>query len=158
MQHYYIRKVPSMKFYNPLSAQPVSGPASKAFEPHELRRIPVTLTDAAQQVVLSSSAEGRIFPQALSELFGGVEGVKELQIDAVVRSQHFPSGPEHFHPITGEEDRMLVIDVVHENGSIDAHRYVLNVRDLQEVHPAGRVGFTAVATAQELVRLYPHRK
>jgi hypothetical protein len=146
-----------MQYYNPLSTQVPAGPSGKAFEPHELRRIPVTLTDEARRTLLESSAEGRKFPQALSEIFGGVTSVKALQVDATPRSTHFHSGPEHFHPITGEEERILLIDILHEDAAVEPYRFFLSMRDVQEVHPAGRIGFTAVATARELVRLYPHK-
>ncbi len=145
-----------MQYYNPLTTQAQAGPSGKAFEPHELRRIPVLLTDEAKRAVLESSAEGRKFPQALAELFGGIVGVREIHLDATPRSQHFQSGPEHFHPITGEEERMLHVTIVHEDEQKSPYDYFLSMRDIQEVHPAGRTGFTALATTRELVRLYPH--
>jgi hypothetical protein len=143
--------------YNPRIPVRRSVPAAKAFETHELRRIPVIETPEAHTLIIASSAEGRRLPQALSEVFGGLENAKEVRVDAVPRSTYFASGPEHFHPVTGEEDRMLVVHVVHMDDSIDPHRYIVNVKDLREVHPAGRLGFNALATARELVRLYPHK-
>ncbi len=146
-----------MNYYDPLAPPPIQVPARRAFAAHDVRRIPVTLTDEAQSQIDSSSAEGRKFPQALAEIFGALPRIKEVQVAAAPRSQHFESGPAHFHPITGEEDRLLLITIIHKNDGVEGHRFILNMKDLQEIHPAGQLGFTALATAQELVRLYPHK-
>lgn len=147
---------PTRAYYDPSQPPQVQHPAQKHFEAHELRRIPVIVSDVAQTEIMASSAEGRKFPQALSELFGGVVGIKEVHIDAVPKSTHFPVTEQDTHPLSGEEVRMLVITAVHADGSIDAHTWYVNASDLGCVRPQNQ-GFSAVATARELVRLYPHK-
>jgi hypothetical protein len=149
---------------DPTTPTPPAG--TKRFEVHDLRRIPVSLSDAARLEIFgdsegrvpSASAEGRKVPQALSEAFGQVPVIARLEVDAVPRSTHFASGPEHYHPVTGREERVLVITAYHQDDRRDPHTWYVNVRDLHEVYLGGPGGFRAHTMASELVRLYPYRE
>lgn len=132
-------------------------PGRKHFETHELRRIPVLLSPEAKEAIDSSSHQGRLFPQALAEYFGGIDIVREVHVHIVPRHVHFP------HQVAAPSSvqsapRILEVTAIHEDGSIDPHRWLLNMHDLEEP-PLGRdTGFRAHLMAEELVRLYPHRR
>ena len=130
-------------------------PGRKAFEVHELRRIPVRITDDAREEIALSSAEGRKFPQALAEYFGGYQSIKEVHVHAVARSAYFESLPEHFHPITGRESRILEIDIIHSDDRIQPHCFLINADDLHWVSKGDPNGFRAHTAAAELVRMTP---
>ncbi|HZU01512.1 MAG TPA: hypothetical protein VFA10_17725 [Ktedonobacteraceae bacterium] len=56
-------------------------PKRCAFEIHEVRRVPISQSDAVRQRIVVSSEHGRLFPQALSEYFGKQPDVERLDLD-----------------------------------------------------------------------------
>ena len=60
------------------------------FDFADIRRVPVTQTDAVKARLIASSHEGRLLPQALSEYFGKVTEVEcvELDLEQVDEYEH----------------------------------------------------------------------
>lgn len=132
-------------------------PGRKHFETHELRRVPVLLTPEAKAAIDASSHQGRLFPQALSEYFGDIRGVREVRVHIVPRHTHFPhmlAAPS----ATGTEARIVEVQAIHTDGSIDPHTWLLNMHDLEEAALGADNGFRAHTMAEELARLYPYKE
>lgn len=109
------------------------------------------VSTAAQAVIVSSTHQGRLLPLALSEHFGELGNVKELTIDIAKKTDHFPMCNQ-------PDEILLVIHAIHNDDSIDPHRWLINARHLSELHPKTQLPmFQAHVAAKELVRLYPHK-
>lgn len=108
---------------------------AKRFEAHEMRRIPVTLTDGAKEVINKAVKQGRIFPQALSEFFGTLPEVERVEIDLT-------------------QEGRLMIDVKHSEDEGKHYRFFIGVDDLHQTPRNPRHGFDAAQMADELLRLY----
>jgi hypothetical protein len=107
---------------------------TKRFEVHHMRRISVTLTDAAQEIINKSTRQGRVFPQALSEFFGTLPVVQRIEIDLTV-------------------DNRLIIDIKANEETLH-YRFFIGADDLLQVPRNPRAGFDATRTVDELLRLY----
>lgn len=155
----------------PAPLPPGRQPAGRrmALEDVTAQRIPVLVSDAARAILDTSSSEARLFPQALAEHFGAVGAsagdgrITRIEIDAVPKSAHFAVAPQEMHPITGAEPQLLIIHAVHADERYNprrcgADRWLINAADLSALHRETHyVQFQAALTAQELVRLYPHK-
>jgi len=98
-----------------------------------MRRIPVTLTDPAKELIDKSGRQGRVFPQALSEFFGTLPIVERVWIDLV-------------------EDRIAIYIKASDAGK--GYQFFLAVDDLLQVPRNPRDGFDAARTVDELLRVY----
>jgi hypothetical protein len=122
---------------------------TRRFELEALRRIPVNVSPEAQGLIDRSSAEGRRFPLALSEVFGVHSHIKEIDVEAVSKSTHFVLAPHE------EDDAMLLrITIKHVDPAIEDGMKLINADDLNQIHPSGLFGFHAAHTAHELLRLH----
>lgn len=108
---------------------------TKRFEVHEMRRIPVQITEAAKEVINQATRQGRVFPQALSEFFGTLPEVERVEVDL---------SPEN----------RLMIDVKHGEDEDKHYRFFVGVDALHHAPRNPREGFDAAQMADELLRLY----
>lgn len=111
--------------------------ASKAFEVHEVRRLPVTMTPTARSAIGASSSQGRLLPQALSEAFGLLDSVASLALD-----------------VTEEESPHLRITVLPGDTTFTPVSLSLLVADLSVVREDRMPAFGALIAAQALVEQY----
>ncbi|MBF6588926.1 MAG: hypothetical protein IVW57_00160 [Ktedonobacterales bacterium] len=138
-------------------------PAGKqcTLEEVTVRRVPVTVTPAAHALILASTSEGRIFPQALSEHFGANGNVRQVIVDAVRKDAHFRVGPEECHPITREPGGAMLLTVTIKHAghpNVEPHTLYMNASDLCDLHPITHLPlFRAALTAREHYRLWPHK-
>lgn len=107
---------------------------SKRFHIHEMRRIPVTISASAKEVIDGSTRQGRVLPQALSEFFGTLPDVRRVEVDLV--------------------DDKLTIHVKHAKDGRKHHRFHLASEDITQTSELAGKGFDAAKTADELLRLY----
>jgi hypothetical protein len=105
----------------------------KRFEVHDMRRVAVTCTDEARQLMARSRRQGRIFPQALSEFFGTLPAIESVEVSL-------------------EEDR-LKIALKARDASL-CHDFFIASDDLLQPSRNPREGFDAARTVDELLRLY----
>ena len=145
-------------------------PAGKRFHAHELRRVPVEVTPTARALIDASSAQGRLLPQALAEVFGEHPDLVSVCIDAVEKARHFAvdaSAPGRLTRgiggvggVGGALDTLpphvLRIDVTHVSAREElAHGWFINAHALSDLHPQTRLPrFVAERAARELLRLY----
>jgi hypothetical protein len=125
-------------------------PATRLFALEDVRRLPVTQSDAARAFLISSSSEGRIFPQALSEALAGVDGVASIELDVTPVGDHLPAHPTPAAPV-------LVV-TIHptQYAHLNTRRALLMAQDLTTLHPiTHRVLFRAAPMAQHLATLHP---
>lgn len=124
----------------------------KHFELAELRRIPVTVSAAAQAVIDASSDEGRRFPQALADVLGSHAGIARVRVELAPYKEHFP-----VHPAEDPEATLLCITAEHSDAGNAEHRWLLESAVLaqQPMHVHGP-GFRAHRGAQDLLHTYPH--
>lgn len=108
---------------------------TKRFETHHMRRIPVTLSDSAKEFIDGSTRQGRVFPQALSEFFGTLPEVEQVEVDLT-------------------EDDRLMVHVKHAEDEDKHYRFFVGVDDLHATPRNPREGFDAAQKADELLRLY----
>jgi hypothetical protein len=107
----------------------------KRFEVHHMRRIPVILTDSAKAFLDGSTRQGRVFPQALSEFFGTLPEIKQIDVDIA-------------------EDGRVMVHVKHCEDDDKHHQFYLDSKEVaQPSKPPGQ-GFHAARTADKLLRLY----
>jgi len=106
----------------------------KRFHMEHVRRIPVQLTEAAKEAIDGSTRQGRVFPQALSEFFGTLPEVEQIEIDV-------------------SPDKRLMIDIKHKHEH-KHYRFFIGVDDLHQKSGNPRDSFDAAKTANELLRLY----
>lgn len=129
--------------------------AKKRFETHELHRIPVLVTEDAQEAIAMSSAEGRLVAQALAEAFGTHPHVQAVQLSLAEKRVHFRVAPEEYD-YTGIEPVLLLVDVHAVRQRYPRYRYYVNLTDLHQVAPGTANGFRAASFAAELLSLYPY--
>src|SRR5487761_2321907 len=97
------RHVPALPPASPSPTPPASqrvsraggAPAGKRFHAHELRRLSVSVTPTARALIDASSAQGRLLPQALAEVFGEHPELVTVSVDAVEKAAAggAPCGP-----------------------------------------------------------------
>lgn len=133
-------------------------PAGKRFHAYELRRVPVELSDDARRLILASSAQGRLLPQALSELLGTHSAIARVRVAVEEKSRRFIVHPAEVHPPTGGPPLLLAIVAEHVSDDARlAHEWLINAADLSDLHPRTHQPlFNPALMAQELLRLYPH--
>lgn len=120
---------------------------NKLYELHQLRRITVSVSVEAQQYIAQTTKEGRLFPLALSEIFGEHPSVNEISIDLVRKEQ--------IHPWAEDPDtKILKILIKHADPTIEDGAKYINAQDLECLHPSGFWTFNAAETARELLRLH----
>jgi hypothetical protein len=121
----------------------------KHFDTEQLRRIPVTVSDAAQTYINGTTQQGRLFPLALSEMFGSHDSIVSVEVDILKKS-------ELFSLAYNEDDtsQLLRITVKHADESMEDGVKIINADDLNVTHPSGLWGFNAAQTAHELLRLH----
>lgn len=130
-------------------------PGKLAFEDNEVVRIPCRQSDKARELLATSPHQGRLLPQALSEAFGELGGVKEVLIGVVPKHKHFTVYEDELHPVTNEPPVLIVITVVPLEEGAKRGRFFLNHKDIWEINPRTREPyFRAVHCAGELARLY----
>lgn len=127
---------------------------TKRFHLEDVQRIPVTLTDTARDAILASSHQGRLWPQALSELCAERGCIACVSIDVVCKSAFHPVSPTELHPVTGEEPLLFYVVATHAVTGVPDYTWLINVSDLSQVYPRG--DFQAVTSVQEMLRLYPY--
>lgn len=120
----------------------------KIFFAHELRRISVICTPEATEAIAKSSHGGRMFPQALSEMFGELPEVEKVHVAIAPKHTLVPVSEQN------RDDLVLLIDIVNGRNS---HRFLVNYSDLCHYHSSGWHSFNPAETARELVRLYKER-
>lgn len=120
-------------------------PASIDFEVHEVPRADVQQSTDAQAFLATSNDQGRIFAQALSEAFGGVDSCISLSIDIAPRAD--------FNQIAGDDGKIMMV-TVHREDRTD-HTFYLNADTIADIHPIERRPlFRATETAQNLTHYY----
>src|SRR5487761_2663280 len=152
------RHVPALPPASPSPTPPASqrvsraggAPAGKRFHAHELRRVPVEVTPTARALIDASSAQGRLLPQALAEVFGEHPDLVSVCIDAVEKARHFAvdaSAPGRLTRgiggvggVGGALDTLpphvLRIDVTHVSAREElAHGWFINAHALSDLHP-----------------------
>jgi len=112
---------------------------TKRFEVHDMRRIPVVVSEQAREIIDGSTQQGRLLPQALSEFFGTLPDAEQVEVNLVKDT------------VFGER---LAIHVKHGNNEDKHHRFFIAKSDLFDVHSHPALGFGAARTADELLRLY----
>jgi hypothetical protein len=135
-------------------------PAGKRFELEDVQRVPVTVSAQARALIDASTSQGRLLPQALSEHFAEAGNIASVDVDAVLKSQHFAVySHERDTVLGGPEPWLLVITAHHRSGSSEHdHTWHINASDLADLHPLTKMPlFQAALAAQELWRLYPHK-
>lgn len=166
------RRVPALPPASPTPTPPASqrvsraggAPAGKRFHAHEVRRLLVSVTPLARALMDASSAQGRLLPQALAEVFGEHPDLARVHVDAVEKAQHFTVHPAERPHITSGiggsvrslPPHVLRIDVTHTSGRDElAHGWFINAHALSDLHPQTRLPrFVAERAARELLRLY----
>ena len=131
---------------------PGQAPAKRLFALEDVKRIPVTQTDAARAFLISSSSEGRLFPQALSEALAGVAGVASVDIDIAPVGDHLPTHPTPDMPV------VVVTITPTQYVHLNTRRALLRCDDLCAISSSARgrhVIFRAAAMAQHLATLHP---
>ena len=122
---------------------------TKHFETEDVRRIPVHVDEQAQALINVAPQQGRLFPLALSEIFGTHAGIKEIDVEAIKKSDLFPLAP------TEKQDAMLLrITIKHVDPQLEDGVKLINADDINQIHPSGMWGFNAALTAYELLRLH----
>jgi hypothetical protein len=120
-------------------------PAGVHFLEHEVVRIPVTQTPAARAFLVTTSAQGRLFPHALAEVFGAIPSIASIALDAPTRAT--------LDAIQGDQGIIVSVTITPTVGS--THTFHLNGANLCQIHPRTRIpAFNALATSTELARLY----
>src|SRR5487761_2320025 len=152
------RHVPALPPASPSPTPPASqrvsraggAPAGKRFHAHELRRLSVSVTPTARALIDASSAQGRLLPQALAEVFGEHPDLVTVSVDAVEKAQHFivhPAERTHITSGSGGSVRTLPPHVLRIN--------VTHASALSDLHPQTHLPrFVAERAARELLRLY----
>jgi hypothetical protein len=111
----------------------------------------------ARAIIGASSAQGRLFPQALSELLGTHPQIGRIQIDAESKAQRFTVHPSERHPVTGAVPTLLRIEAIPVDDAIPIYTWLINAETLSDLHPRlHHPLFNAARMAQELLRLYPY--
>jgi len=131
---------------------PGQAPARRLFALEDVRRIPVTQTDAARAFLVSSSSEGRIFPQALSEALALVDGIASIDIDVTPVGDHLPNHPTPEMPV------IVVTITPAQYVHLNTRRALIRCDDLCAISSSARgrhVIFRAAAMAQHLATLHP---
>ncbi len=143
--------------YDPRPAPgPANQPGRVRFLEHEVRRIPVLVSLAAQATLTSSSSEGRKLPQALAEAFATLPEVQRVVLDVEKKSASFPLSPEE-----AQDDPDLL--VITAEGYHPAWHYTWRVyaSRFTDLIPSGPFKNTprvsAAAVAKQLLAQYPHR-
>jgi hypothetical protein len=109
---------------------------TKRFHVEDMRRIPVTISDEAKNIIDRSSYQGRVFTQGLSEFFGTLPDVEQVEIG------------------TERDGDLLSIHVKHAEDEDKHHRFLIRAERLHQVSEQPGKGFEAATTANELLRLY----
>lgn len=123
------------------------GPAGCAFLEHEIVRVSVTQTDAAKAYLLQSNQQGRLFPLALSEVFGAIAPDVSIHLDVMPRAER--------QDIEGDDGHIITITVLKDGKQ--HHAFHQNAVHLVTIHPQTRMPvFNALNVARELGRLYQH--
>lgn len=132
-----------------------NGPGRILFEDGDVVRVPYRISEKAKELLGTSPHQGRLLPQALSEAFGDLGGVKEILIGVVPKHKHFTVYVDELHPVTGEPPQLVVITVVPVAEGEKRGRFFLNHKDIWEINPRTREPyFRAAHCAGELARLY----
>jgi len=133
-----------------------SNPGRKRFEAHEVRRIPVSVSESARRCIVRSSSQGRTLPQALSEGFGSLGDVAMVQLDLVPKAAHFPLTILDQQHTPGRDPDLLVIRAQPTDTQQQEQVWYINAHDLEQVHlHSGGLGtFEARHLTSELLRLY----
>lgn len=128
----------------------------KRFEAHEVARIPVEVSAAAHALIVHSSTQGRLLPQAIAEGFATLPGIERVRLDAVPKAQHFPVTIMDYHHTRDREPMLLVIMAQHCCDAARSYTWHINAHDLEQVHAhAGGMGaFEARTLVSELLRSY----
>lgn len=122
---------------------------TRAFDAHQLRRIPVTVSEDAQRMIDASTHQGRLLPLALSEAFGGHPDIAEICVDISKKRDIFPLAASE-----DENTQLLRITIKHTDAAQEDGLKLINAADLHEMHPSGLWGFDAAQTALELLRVH----
>lgn len=122
---------------------------SKVFHIETLRRVPYFYQKETWQAIGTTTHEGRLFPQALSDAFGKIACVEEIHLCLYQKKELFETSEN-------DEDIMLYITVYTKNEGIET--FTLNLNDLKQHHRSGWNSFRAAATAEELARLFCMRR
>lgn len=101
-----------------------------------MRRIPVIISASAKEVIDKSTRQGRVFPQALSEFFGTLPDVEQVEVDLE------------------EPGDRLMIHVKHCEDEDKHHCFHIEADAITQASQLAGVGFDAAAMADELHRLY----
>lgn len=130
-------------------------PGKIAFEDNEIVRVPYRLSEKAKELLGTSPHQGRLLPQALSEAFGELGGIREVLIGVVPKHKHFTVYEDELHPVTREPPVLVVITIVPTEEGAKRGRFFLNHKDIWEINPRTREPyFRAAHCAGELARLY----
>lgn len=122
-------------------------PRRKRFETWEVRRPPVDITPFARAWIVSASSQGRLFPQALSEVFGRCDDLEDLHLDVV---------PLHYHFQDEQEGEYLCVVEVQRSG--ERTQLLISASALRETHANGHPAFLALEAAEELLRVDQMRR
>lgn len=115
------------------------------FLEHEVVRAEVTQTTAARYFLVTTSAQGRLFPHALSEAFGALPRVVMVALDATPRAD--------MDAIQGDQGTIVSVTISEEGTA--RQTFYLNGATLCQINPRTRTpAFNALSTASELARLY----
>jgi hypothetical protein len=129
--------------------QTVQITGTRHFDLSDVKHVPVVVSDDAKKYINGSPHQGRLFPQALSEIFGNHPEIAEIYVDLIRKRDVFA--------LAGDEDehtQLLRITVKHGDVRLEDGVRLINADDLQVIDPLGLFGFNAAQTAQELLRLH----
>lgn len=123
-----------------LQGSPTALPARKAFDLRDVKRAVVTQTPAAWAYLVASTHQGRILPQALSEIFGAHDDTLTITLDLAPH----------------ETGHHLVIMITKAGRA--PHTFRLNAAHTRHIHPVTRLpSLRALTIAQDLLAQYHAR-
>lgn len=138
-------------------------PGRKRFHTRDLRRIPVSVPADVRHALARTNAQGRLLPQALSEILGAHPGVAAVALALVEPSVEAPAEPET--PAHLDQPRQvrpapthLRVTALPTNAARHAPlEWTLALSDLSALHPQTRHPVTrAVEHAQRCLQACAH--
>ncbi len=141
----------------------VGQPGRKRFETWEVRRVPISLDDAARLLLDTSCHQGRLLPQALAELFGEEPDVESVEITSVAPSLSGDAlASVLITDTTHHTQAQLKITIHHAQGPQKTHTYEMEAGTLVEMafnpdYKHMMPTFVALDHVRGLRERYPHR-
>jgi hypothetical protein len=127
---------------------------SRLFAIETMRRIPHVMERETRHAIMRTTHEGRLFPQALSDVFGRVPEASRIELALHRMDDHFSSEVLALPDTQRPDEPLLAIRIVHEQHPQFDHTFLLHLKDLCQIHASGWHCFHAHETAMELLRLY----